>query len=146
MFWLIFFTILFYLIKIQFGHIVQSAVFESTRAPNADELEEEIFRKYFKEIDRKKQNKISREELPKLLTSLGLYLPEDDLPDLKEMLDPSETGTIEFYPLFKWFKAYNREAKAYEKNGADNDDDDDDDEDGNKSPDESPEKSKKKEN
>eukprot|EP01041_Mallomonas_annulata_P002965 gene2965-5819_t len=122
-YWIGFFIVIFYVIKINFGQAITVALIEQTRAPNEDELEEGIFRKVFLEIDRKKLNRIPREDLPKLLSNLGVYIPDEDLPDLENMLDPSESGDIEFYPVFKWFKAYRNAAKNID-DGDEKDDDD----------------------
>ena len=106
-YWIGFCIGVFYIIELNCGQSIRAKLVETTRAPSEKELEEQIFRKMFKDIDKKKQQKIPKSELPKLLAGLGIYIPDEDIPDLIHMLDPDDTGDIGFYPLFNWFKVYN---------------------------------------
>eukprot|EP00607_Mallomonas_marina_P010051 CAMPEP_0182419694 /NCGR_PEP_ID=MMETSP1167-20130531/4092_1 /TAXON_ID=2988 /ORGANISM="Mallomonas Sp, Strain CCMP3275" /LENGTH=100 /DNA_ID=CAMNT_0024594751 /DNA_START=868 /DNA_END=1170 /DNA_ORIENTATION=+ len=96
-------------------------------------------------MDVRKRNKIDSTDLPKLFSEIGVYVADEDLPDLQQTLDPTDSGEIEFYALLKWFKQFreaakiaearNKKAEGVDKGGnnnqanddSDEEDDDDDD-------------------
>ena len=53
--WLIFFVIIGYLVKLYFGHDISSFISEQTREHTDEEMEERIFRKVFNEFDKDRE-------------------------------------------------------------------------------------------
>lgn len=110
MYWFGFGAILYYVMKLIFGSVIKAKIHEVAQAPTENDMEENIFRKLFKEIDRKKQGKIPKEELPRFFRGLGVYVPDEEIPEIVANLDPNNTGDIGMFPLLEWFKKYNNMA------------------------------------
>lgn len=117
-YWIGFFTIVFYIFKLMFGRKIAASLVDGVRAPTDQELEEQIFRKAFQKLDMRKRNRIKTTDLSKLFTEVGVYVADEDVKDLEQQLDPSDSGEIEFYVLLKWFKVYQQESAKYENESA----------------------------
>jgi len=112
-YWIGFFTIIFYIFKLVYGKKISASLVEGVRAPTDQELEEQIFRKAFQKLDVRKRNRINTTDLAKLFTGVGVYVADEDIKDLEQQLDPTDSGEIEFYTLLKWFKVYQQETAKH---------------------------------
>lgn len=122
-YWLGFFVAIGYLIKLKFGLAIQGAIRESARNPTMDELEEKVFRKKFKELDKAGKGKLPKSELPKLLLGVGLYIPDEELPFVEKELGCDDSDTVDFHVALEWFKVRNAaNAKFNDDDGLDSDD------------------------
>ncbi len=126
-FWIFFFTIIAYSIKFFFGHRISSFIQEQTRAETLEEVEERIFRKKFSIFDPEKEDKIKREDVPKILQELGVFVPDDEIITLSDTFDPERSGFVAYQPFYDWFKELNKKAddqiNSLNNKGEDSDDD-----------------------
>jgi hypothetical protein len=74
LYWLGFCITMLYIVKLFYGDVISAAVMEQVRAPTIGELEDRIFRKSFLKFDRLREEKISHNDVPKLLQTLGSYV------------------------------------------------------------------------
>jgi Ca2+-binding EF-hand superfamily protein len=95
------------MIKLFYGDFLSKIIKENVRAPTATELEDRIFRKSYAQFDKEREGHISREDVGNLLQTLGVYIPENELPALLSSFDPAETGIVKFEVLYDWFKQLN---------------------------------------
>lgn len=114
-YWIAFIIVILYIVKLTYGGNIWAIVQAQFKQPTVDEMEEIIFRKKFAEHDKFKEGKIPRESLPPLLQSLGVYVPDEEIPALLKTLDPSDSGMILFDEMFKWFKKLNSLLAEHEK-------------------------------
>jgi hypothetical protein len=103
-FWITFVVVIGYIIKMTYGNNIWSMVEKMMKPPTMDEMEEVIFRKQFSQFDKSKEGKILNDDLPAILTALGVYVPDEEIPTLLKTLDPKNTGSILFDEMFAWFK------------------------------------------
>lgn len=140
-YWLGFSVVVAYLVKIVFGRDIAGFVKDATREHTVDEVEEQIFRKKFTEYDKERDGEISSDDLASLIQSLGVYVPDDEIPALTKTLDPDGSGKIKFNKMLAWFRKVNHDAEEKQKETdakyglarLDGGEDDDDDGDGGKS-------------
>jgi hypothetical protein len=121
-YWLFFCVTLIFAIKMFFGNTIAKLVKEGTRESTLSEMEDQLFRQKFNELDLEAENKISRDDVPKLLSALGVFVPEAEQKALVETLDPEKTGQVEFRVMAEWFRKLNSELD--EKNAGQGGDDD----------------------
>jgi hypothetical protein len=98
------------LINMKFGGDILEKWRMFMKEPTVEELEEKIFRKKFSEFDKEKNGFITVADLPAIITELGAYVPEEELPDLMASLDPLQKGKIAFDDLLLWFQRMNAKA------------------------------------
>lgn len=111
-FWLGFFIFIAYCVKFFFGDKITSMIKEKMREDTLEEAEERIFRRTFDDFDPEKENKVRREDIPAILQSLGVFVPDEEIVTLADTLDPQKAGVIEYQAFFDWFKDLNRKADA----------------------------------
>lgn len=122
LFWTGFFVVIAYGVKFFYGTKISTMIKEKIREETMEEVENRLVRSKFLEYDKTKEEKIKREDLPKVLQSLGMFVPEEEHDHLADTLDPDRSGFISFKPFADWFKAVNG-------SGGDSDGDSDKDED-----------------
>jgi len=122
-YWLAFFVVLFYVGKKAFGDAISGVISAQLKAPSMSELEERIFRKKFNELDKNKSGMIANDDIPTLLSNLGVFVPDDELAGLIKTFDPSNTGSSKFDAVAAWFKKLN--AAGDDKGDAGGEDSDD---------------------
>jgi len=110
-YWMGFIWVILYLIKLNYGSNIVGMLKEQMKAPSMNELEDRIFRKQFNEFDKEKEGKVATSDLPALLQSLGVYVPDAEIPALQKTLDPSGSGSITFDEMNVWFKRVNGAAE-----------------------------------
>lgn len=111
-FWITFVVVIGYIIKMTYGKNIWGFVQQMTKPPTLDEMEEVIFRKQFSQYDKTKEGRIVTEDLPPILTALGVYVPDEEIPTLLKTLDPSGSGSILFDDMFSWFKKLQAQLNA----------------------------------
>lgn len=111
-FWIAFLIIIGYIIKMTYGKNIWSIVEKMMKPPSMDEMEEVIFRKQFSQYDKGKEGKILTDDLSAILTALGIYVPDEEIPTLLKTLDPTKSGSILFDEMFSWFKKMQAAMKA----------------------------------
>lgn len=109
------------------GTTVAKMLKEGTREATLSEVEEKLFRQKFGELDTEVENRITREDVPKLLSALGVFVPEAEQKALIGTLDPEETGFVKYRPMFDWFQKLNAEMEEKMPTGGGGGDDDDND-------------------
>ncbi len=134
--WLGFSVVLAYMIKFYLGAEIANLMREATREHTNEEMEERIFRKVFNDYDKDRMGYISANDLGNIIQGLGVYVPDDEVPTLRNTLVDSENKErIKFNPLYAWFQKVTAEADAIEaknkalnpnKSGKNDDDSDDD--------------------
>lgn len=112
--WMSFVVIFIYAIKLYFGKTISNFVKESTRSETLDEIENRIFLKKFNEYDLNSEGVVTREEMKKILESIAIYIPDEEIKSLADTFDPDNTGMIPFDPFYAWFKEMNKEAEYKE--------------------------------
>lgn len=108
--WIGIFITVAYLIKTSFGGQFTQFIVEKTKAENVSDVEVRIFKKKFNEIDLEETGKVSREDAQKLLQSLGIFVPEEEMAQLMDTLDPSQSGEVQYDTFLAWFQALSAEA------------------------------------
>lgn len=108
--WIGIFITITYLIKTSFGGQITQFIVEKTKAESVSDVETRIFKKKFDDIDLEGKGRISRDDASKLLQNLGIFVPEEELPQLMETLDPSQSGEVEYDTFLAWFQALSAEA------------------------------------
>jgi len=121
MFWMGFIIVVILLVKLSYGSQIFSFIKEAARAPSQHEMEEKVFRKQFSEYDKEKTSTISKNDFGPFLQSIGIYIPDNEQPALIRTLDPDDTGTIAYDPLFNWFQKINAAGDEFD-DGKDEDD------------------------
>jgi hypothetical protein len=111
-YWIGFAMMILYLIKLFYGDQIAKTYGDNMREPTVEEVEERMFRKVFVKFDTNKEQKVNRENVPKLLQVLGIYMPDSDLPGMLSELDPEQKGYIPYEVIYKWFREFNRSAEA----------------------------------
>jgi hypothetical protein len=111
-YWMGFIIIVLYVIKLIFGQEIMGMIKEQIRAPTMQEVEERIFKRKFYDIDKEKSGVINRDDMTRLLTGLGVYVPSEEMPALLRSLDPDDTGTVKYGDALAWFKKLNAQAEA----------------------------------
>ena len=109
-YWTGFTVVILVLIEMKFGKLIMDKLGSMMREPTVEELEEKIFRKKFAEFDKDKVGYIQKDDLPTVLTELGVYVPDEELPDVIVSLDPKMEGNIKYDALLEWFKKMNERA------------------------------------
>lgn len=126
MYW-IFFVITIVRVVLMFcGKTFEKLIKETTRDATLSEVEEKLFRQKFGELDTEAENKIPREDVPKLLSALGVYVPEAEQKALISTLDPERTGYVEYRPMAEWFRKLNADMEEKMGPGAGGGGDDND--------------------
>ena len=105
-----FLTVVLILVNKKFGADIMNFAAQMLREPTPEEMEEKIFRKKFAEFDKEKVGYISNEEVPQIITELGVYMPDEEMPDLISSLDPKQEGNVKLDDLLQWFKKMNAAA------------------------------------
>lgn len=126
-YWLGFFIVGCYLIKLKYGNLIQSYINSQAQGPSVEDMEERIFRKEFKKYDKKKIGTIPQELLSEFLVKVAVFIPEEELPSVLNELGVEGNDEIEFNRLLSWFKDYNVKMNGY--GNMDGDDENDDEED-----------------
>lgn len=106
-YWIFFVVVVVYAVKMFAGSSIVKLLKESTREATLGEVEEKLFRQKFAAFDADGENRISRDDMPKLLGELGVYVPEAEQRSLLATFDPNKTGFIEFTVMAAWFKQLN---------------------------------------
>lgn len=133
-YWLGFFVVIGYSVKLFFGKDILAFIKEQTREHTNEEMEERIFRKVFNDYDKDREGWIPADDLGALIQALGVYVPDEELETLrKTLIDPDNFSRIKFNPLYAWFQKVTAEAEEADKKtksrkgrGKDDDDDEDD--------------------
>lgn len=125
-YWLGFFIIGCYLIKLKFGNFIQSFVNNQAKGPSVGDMEERIFRKEFKKLDKKKSGTLPQELLSDFFVRVAVFVPEEEMPRVLNEIGVVGDAEVEFFELLEWFKKYNAKMAGY---GGDDDVDDNDDDD-----------------
>lgn len=103
-YWLGFVVVILSLINIMYGDKIQQFIKNQLTGASQSELEERIFKKKFLEFDKEKTDTISKDDGPALLMSLGIYVPDEEIPALMKSFDPDNSGLIRFEIVYSWFK------------------------------------------
>jgi hypothetical protein len=101
--WIGFFICMGILIEKKFGGDLKKMYNRLTREATEEEVSERVFRKKFAEFDKEKVGYITREDLPHIIGELGVYIPDEELPDLMTSLDPKQEGNVQLDVLLEWF-------------------------------------------
>mmetsp|Transcript_16052 Transcript_16052/g.17386 ORF Transcript_16052/g.17386 Transcript_16052/m.17386 type:complete len:132 (+) Transcript_16052:387-782(+) len=109
MFWILFFIAGLYSVKLFFGTTLVKLIKEQTREETLEEVEERIFKKQFQQFDPEFKKLISREDFPKLLQVLGIFVPEEEVSQLVDTLDSENTGFLPYDAVYSWFKEITKE-------------------------------------
>lgn len=125
--WIFFFTMVAYCVKFFLGNRIAAFIQEQTRTETMEEVEERIFRKKFNLFDPEKEDKVKREDFPKILQELGVFVPDEEISTLADTFDPEQSGYIPYQPFYDWFKDMNKKADdqihSLQNKGDDSDDD-----------------------
>jgi hypothetical protein len=133
-YWVGFFVCGCYLIKLKFGNLIERFVNDRAKGPSVQDMEEKIFRKEFKNFDKKKLGTIPQDVLSEFFVKVAVFVPEEELPGVLNQLGVSGDDEIEFNPLLQWFKDYNVRMAGYGGEGEEDDKEDRDDADSPKKP------------
>ncbi len=106
-YWVGFAITLIYVVKLFAGSSIVKLLKETTRESTVSEVEEKLFRQKFNEFDAEGDNRISREDMPKLLGELGVYVPEAEQKSLLATFDPDKTGFVQYSVMSEWFRKLN---------------------------------------
>lgn len=109
MFWILFFIAGLYSVKLFFGTTLAKLIKEQTREETLEEVEERIFKKQFQQFDPELKQLISREDFPKLLQVLGIFVPEEEVNQLIDTLDSENTGFLPYDAVYSWFREITKE-------------------------------------
>jgi hypothetical protein len=112
-YWLGFFIIGCYLIKLKYGNFIEQYVSSRAQGPSVEDMEERIFRKEFKKFDKKKLGTLPQELLSDFLVKVAVFIPEEELPSVLNELGVVGNEEIEFNKLLNWFKEYNVKMNGY---------------------------------
>lgn len=124
-YWLGFFIIGCYLIKLKYGNFIEQYVASKANGPSVEDMEERIFRKEFKKMDKKKSGTLPQELLSEFLVKVAVFIPEEELPSILNELGVVGNEDIEFHQLLVWFKEYNVKMNGYgDMDGGDEDEED----------------------
>lgn len=119
-FWLGWVVVFIMITKIAYGSEIFKFISDAARAPTQNEFEEKIFRKQFSEFDKNKESAIDPNDFPAFLQQIGIYVPDNEQPQLLRTLDPEGTGKLLFDNVHAWFKKIN--AAGDDVDGGDMDD------------------------
>lgn len=118
-YWLIFFCVIGYFIKLKYGHIIGDLAASAMREKTNLELEEIIFKREFFKIDKSKTYYMHVEDVPLFITNLGIPLPPEDVDKIiKNDFNPDSEGKCDYYKMLHWFRAFT--ASTDEGYGGDN--------------------------
>ena len=93
--------------------------------PSVEDMEERIFRKEFKKMDKKKSGTLPQELLSEFLVKVAVFIPEEELPSILNEMGVVGNEDIEFNQLLIWFKEYNVKMNGYgDMDGGDEDEED----------------------
>ncbi|RYG64958.1 hypothetical protein EON64_12935 [archaeon] len=106
-FWLGFFICGVYAVKMFWGSKISSFIDDKVREESMEEVESRLVRAKFSEFDRNKEDRVKREDLPKILKALGVFVPEEEHEHLLDTLDSEGTGYVSFSAFQDWFRALN---------------------------------------
>jgi hypothetical protein len=112
-YWLGFFIIGCYLIKLKYGNFIEQYISSQAKGPSVEDMEERIFRKEFKKFDKKKLGTLPQELLSDFLVKVAVFVPEEELPSILTELGVVGSEEIEFNKLLAWFKEYNVKMNGY---------------------------------
>jgi hypothetical protein len=112
--WVGMFITVVYLIKTSFGGQIAQFIVDKTKEDTVSDVEVRIFKKKFDDIDTEETGKISRENGQKLLQNLGIFIPEEEIGQLMDTLDPTQSGEIQYETFLQWFQALSAEADEAE--------------------------------
>jgi hypothetical protein len=111
--WLIFFGILVYVIKLKYGAFIFAQVQSAMKEKSAIEIEEVIFKKEFMKIDTGKTYYMQADDVPLFFTNMGLPLPPDEVKRIiKEVFFPDADGKIDYYKMLHWFREFTAKQDA----------------------------------
>lgn len=107
LFWVGFFIVSMYAVKLFYGTRLSKIIKDNVRTETMDEVENRLVRSKFLEFDKTREEKVTREDLTKVLQSLGVFVPEEEQEHLIDTLDPDRSGFITLKAFSEWFKAVN---------------------------------------
>jgi hypothetical protein len=108
-YWIMFFITFLYTVKLFFGKTIGKFLEERSRVESQEEVEERVFKKHFQQFDVEVKHQISREDFPKLLQVLGIFVPEEEVNQLMDTLDAEKSGFLEENVVYNWFKEITKE-------------------------------------
>eukprot|EP01031_Cornospumella_fuschlensis_P026994 gene26994-32614_t len=123
-FWLGFFFTGGYAVKMFWGTNISRFIEDKVREESMEEVENRLVRAKFAEFDKSKEDRVKREDLPKILKSLGVFVPEEEHEHLLDTLDSEGTGYVTFGAFQDWFRALNGTSKRDDDSGSDKSDED----------------------
>lgn len=108
--WVGMFVTVAYLIQTSFGGQIKQFIVEKTKAETVTDVEGRIFKKKFDQVDIEGKGVVSREDAQKILQNLGIFVPEEEVAQLLDTLDPTQSDQIEYDTFFQWFQTLSAEA------------------------------------
>jgi predicted membrane protein len=131
-FWIMFFIAGCYSIKLFFGTTLAKMIKEQIREETMEEVEERVFKKHFLTFDPELKHQITREDFPKLLQLLGIFVPDEEIAQLMDTLDAEKSGFLKEDIVYEWFKEITKEDDQTNKKleNISDDEDSDNDKDG----------------
>lgn len=126
-YWISFVIIVSMSLKLLIGDKLSDVLKEQLKGPTMKDIEMELFKKKFGELDVEKNGSITVDVFPNLLQNVGVYVPPEEVTGLQKTLDPKDTGLISYAVALEWFKKLNAAMDAKGITGDDASDDDDDD-------------------
>jgi hypothetical protein len=125
-YWLGFFICGCYLIVLKFGNLIDRFVSSQAQGPSVEDMEERIFRKEFKKLDKKKSGTLPQELLSDFFVKVAVFVPEEEMPGVLGEIGVVGDAEVEFFELLEWYKKYNVKMAGYGGDDVNMEDDDDD--------------------
>eukprot|EP00602_Paraphysomonas_sp_CaronLab_P000106 CAMPEP_0185030592 /NCGR_PEP_ID=MMETSP1103-20130426/17569_1 /TAXON_ID=36769 /ORGANISM="Paraphysomonas bandaiensis, Strain Caron Lab Isolate" /LENGTH=115 /DNA_ID=CAMNT_0027565785 /DNA_START=741 /DNA_END=1088 /DNA_ORIENTATION=+ len=76
-------------------------------------MEERVFRKEFKKLDKKKSGTLPQELLADFFVKVAVFVPEEEMPAVLNQLGVVGDQEVDFFPLLEWYKDYNAKNAGY---------------------------------
>lgn len=108
--WIGIFVVVVYVVKLSYGGNIAQFIQEKTRQETIAEVESRLFQRKFAEFDPENTKQVKREDALKVLQNLGVFIPEEELEQLINTLDPGATGFVQYDAFFDWFLSLSKEA------------------------------------
>lgn len=106
-YWLIFFCVIGYFIKLKYGHLIGELTTSALREKTNLELEEIIFKREFFKIDKSKTYYMQVDDVPLFITNLGIPLPPNEIDNaIKNDFPPDDEGKCDYYKILHWFRSF----------------------------------------
>lgn len=106
-YWIGFFIIGSYLIHMKWGQDIKDALLSTVAGPSLQEAQEKIFRREFKKFDYQGKGRIHKDDLPTFFVDVGVFVNNEDMPQVLDELQADGDGNINLYILLGWYKEYN---------------------------------------